>query len=108
MSNGYKREAVLLNEKDNVAVLLTDVEEEKEVHYSFESVKARSNIKKGHKIAINFIPKGRYIVKYGIAIGIASCDIEPGTWVHVHNVFDNTDELCSIYEESMRKKILEG
>ncbi len=40
----------------------------------------------GHKIAIAPIARGERVMKYGEAIGIASKDIAPGEYVHVHNV----------------------
>lgn len=40
----------------------------------------------GHKIAIAPIAQGERVMKYGEAIGIASKDIVPGEYVHVHNV----------------------
>jgi altronate hydrolase len=40
----------------------------------------------GHKAAVQRIPAGTPIIKYGQTIGFASIDIEPGEHVHVHNV----------------------
>lgn len=39
----------------------------------------------GHKIALCAIPKGEAVIKYGVAIGRATCDIAAGEHVHVHN-----------------------
>lgn len=64
---------IRINEKDNVAVSLTDVEK-------------KQLIKKGHKFALRDIAKGEKIIKYGAPIGIATKDIAEGEWVHVHNV----------------------
>jgi altronate hydrolase len=38
-----------------------------------------------HKFALNEIPVGSDIVKYGSAIGIATEHIRQGSWVHTHN-----------------------
>jgi altronate dehydratase len=40
----------------------------------------------GHKVASTRIAAGRPVIKYGHSIGLASRDIQPGEWVHVHNV----------------------
>ncbi len=43
-------------------------------------------IPRGHKVALRAIGAGQIVVKYGSAIGHASCDIASGTHVHTHNV----------------------
>ena len=40
----------------------------------------------GHKIAIREIHVGEQITKYGEEIGIATQEIKPGDYVHVHNL----------------------
>jgi hypothetical protein len=40
----------------------------------------------GHKVAIAAIPKQGPVLKYGIPIALAKCDIAVGEHVHVHNV----------------------
>ena len=40
----------------------------------------------GHKVALADVEPGEKIVKYGQTIGTASCRIEKGRHVHVHNV----------------------
>jgi len=47
---------------------------------------AKSDIPIGHKLAIRAIAKGDTIMKYGVDIGRAIADIEPGAHLHVHNV----------------------
>jgi altronate hydrolase len=42
-------------------------------------------------MAIAFIKKNEPVIKYGHAIGKATCDIFPGDWVHVHNLFTSLD-----------------
>lgn len=64
---------LVINNKDNVAVLLEGIE----------------NIEIGHKIALRDINEGELIIKYGETIGIATCNIKKGEWVHTHNCFTN-------------------
>lgn len=40
----------------------------------------------GHKKALKDIKSGEKIIKYGEAIGVATCSISAGEWVHTHNV----------------------
>lgn len=47
---------------------------------------AATNIPRGHKMAITPIPAGTPIRKLGNVIGLAKTRIEPGEWVHDHNV----------------------
>ena len=42
-------------------------------------------LRKG-KIAVEDIPQGAQVMKYGESIGIASTDIKVGGQVHVHNI----------------------
>ena len=46
----------------------------------------------GHKYALCAIRAGENVVKYGMPIGHATCDIAPGEHVHVHNVATNLGE----------------
>lgn len=50
------------------------------------TVTARTDIPYGHKIALRFIQKGEPIIKYGLNIGTACEDIQPGDHVHLHNI----------------------
>ena len=71
---------------DNVAVALQDIDKGDRIDVDDISVTATEPVKRGHKIALKPIPKGSPVIKYGNRIGIASADIEPGSFVHVHNV----------------------
>lgn len=52
-------------------------------------VTARADIAYGHKIALLDIPAGATVLKYGLSIGSATCDIRAGDHVHTHNVESN-------------------
>lgn len=47
----------------------------------------------GHKYARRAIARGENVVKYGMPIGHATCDIAPGEHVHVHNLATNLGEV---------------
>src|SRR5262249_28484933 len=40
----------------------------------------------GHKIALESLRVDQQVVKYGLPIGLASVAVEPGEWVHSHNL----------------------
>ncbi len=70
------KDCVLINEKDNVAVSLTD----------------RGEVLAGHKYAVRDIEKDEFVIKYGEIIGRAKCDIKKDEWVHSHNLASHLDE----------------
>ena len=45
----------------------------------------RTPIPFGHKAALRTIREGEPVLKYGVPIGAATQDIQPGEHVHVHN-----------------------
>lgn len=99
--------AITLNEKDNVAVVPQAVKAGDTVLAAGLKLTAAEDIPVGHKIALRRIPAAEMIVKYGTAIGEASCDIQPGQWVHTHNVKDITERLCNEYAAAYRKRAKE-
>ncbi len=84
------QKAIMVNEKDNVATLLADVDKNNVVQVMvggrLMEVRMQGKIQFGHKFAIRKINKGENVIKYGEAIGQATHDIEEGQHVHVHNV----------------------
>jgi len=57
---------------------------------------ARERIEMGHKMAIRPIASGETIYKFGQPMGFATADIQPGDWVHSHNV--DMTELSRDYQ----------
>ncbi len=49
-------------------------------------VVARQPIPLGHKVALRDICQGEDVMKYGVPIGTACCDIHTGEHVHTHNL----------------------
>lgn len=82
--------AIVMNERDNVAVALRDIKRGDRVVFmvgkEIREIIAKSDIPFGHKLAIRNIPKGGEVIKYGEIIGRATADIAVGEYVHVHNV----------------------
>ncbi|HSG71344.1 MAG TPA: UxaA family hydrolase, partial [Planctomycetaceae bacterium] len=49
-------------------------------------VVASEAIEQGHKMAVRAVKKGQPVRKFGQVIGFATSDIQPGQWVHTHNL----------------------
>ena len=74
-----------IHPEDNVSVALHGAEK----NTAFQGVTALEDIPQGHKMALAHIPKGQTVMKYGFPIGHALQDIQPGQWVHTHNMKTN-------------------
>ena len=85
--------AVKMDKLDNVAVILEDINEEDLLKVDSVMISARQRILRGHKIAVADIEKGEFIIKYGVPIGKAKCQILAGEHVHIHNVEDITVQI---------------
>lgn len=83
-------DAIILNEKDNVATAVqtlkagqrTVIRLGREMQYLILA----EDIPYGHKFAVRNIQKGEEILKYGEVIGRATAEILTGSHVHVQNV----------------------
>ncbi|HVX45082.1 MAG TPA: altronate dehydratase family protein [Mycobacteriales bacterium] len=71
-----------LHASDDVLIATADLSPGDQV----ESTVLRDPVPRGHKVAIRPIEKGEPVRKYGQIIGFATRDIEPGEFVHTHNV----------------------
>lgn len=81
------REALVLNEKDNVATAVRSLESGESFSTGEDnSVTLSQDIPFGHKFALRDIAPGENIIKYGEIIGRATAGIKRGEHVHVHNV----------------------
>jgi len=80
------RNFVALHPDDNIVVAARNAAQGAEFQSNGQLVTARQPIELGHKMATRVIRRGAPVRKFGQTIGFASTDIEPGTWVHTHNV----------------------
>lgn len=87
---GSKREAIVIHEKDNVAIALRPLgggtKVTVEIQGRVEKVKLLSDIPMGHKFALRDVEEGGVVIKYGEPIGQSTVRIMRGEHVHVHNV----------------------
>lgn len=89
--------ALIIELKDNVAVVVDQISKGTEVKYDLDNevntIIAKDDIQIYHKIAVKDIEKGEPVVKYGEHIGLAGVDIKKGQHVHTHNVENHREEL---------------
>ena len=74
---------------DNVAVALTDLEAGTVVELNGLTVTLKEKISRGHKMALKSLHPGDDVMKYGVPIGHVTEEIQPGEWLHTHNVKTN-------------------
>jgi altronate hydrolase len=79
-------DAILLHSADNVCVAARFFPCGTEVDAGQHHLVLRDDIRPGHKIALERIEAGQPVRKYGQIIGFATETIEPGQWVHSHNL----------------------
>lgn len=93
-----------LNERDNVAVALRPIAACESLKIDGLSITAQQDIPQGHKIALTDIPTKANVIKYGYPIGHTLVDINPGDWLHTHNVKTNLDgELEYTYQQDIHQ-----
>lgn len=80
------RRILQIDPHDNVAVALEPLTAGTVVETGSQRVMLCADIPQGHKVALEDIPCGAPVVKYGYPIGHACADIARGQWVHTHNL----------------------
>ncbi len=84
------RRALIMHPSDNVATAVEEIQPGEDVAVPLGEatllVQATERIPFGFKIALEEIPRGEIIRKYGEAIGKASSAIARGAMVHIHNL----------------------
>lgn len=89
---------IQVNPADNVVTLLGDAPAgpiDVVGDGQTKRLELREPIERGHKAALRAIAAGEEVVKYGIAIGNATKQIEIGQWVHLHNCRSQLDQRSS-------------
>ena len=97
------KRAIIVDPNDNIAVVVQNTSCGDSLEIEDKTLLAIQDIPLGHKVAMNRIAKGEVIIKYGVPIGKALVDIEPGEHIHTQNVEDITEELCRQYEKKYRE-----
>lgn len=79
-------EYLKIHPKDTVAVALTPLSAGKTCVVDEKEITLKEDILQGHKFSLQHMTAGEQVYKYGNPIGIAAEDIEPGRWIHTHNL----------------------
>ena len=74
-----------IHPKDNVAVALHAIP----AGTVFQGVTANVDIPQGHKMALKPLAENDQVMKYGFSIGHTTAAVNPGDWVHTHNMKTN-------------------
>lgn len=83
-------QTIQINPHDNVVVALEPLAAGTCVQVpGVGAVTAIEDIPQGHKMAVRPLAKGEDVVKYGLPIGHVTSDVQPGSWLHTHNVKTN-------------------
>ena len=77
---------LILAPDDNVAVAKSDIAAGTVLTVMGQPVTLKNRVEVGHKFAFKKVAKGEKLVKYGAPIGVATQDIAPGDYMHIHNV----------------------
>jgi len=79
-------DVVHLHPDDNVCVAIRNLPQATQVSAGGATVTLSGAVRMGHKIALGEIRKGDRVLRYGQTIGFATEAIEPGDWIHTHNI----------------------
>ena len=99
------QEFIKINREDTVAVALKPLSKGSTVAADPYTVVLNEDIPQGHKFAVCQIPEGAPVVKYGCRIGYASRQINPGDWVHIHNVRTALGDVLEYQYEPQIKEL---
>ena len=78
-------DCIHIHPKDNVAVALHAIP----AGTVFQGITANVDIPQGHKMALKPLAENDQVMKYGFSIGHATAAVNPGDWVHTHNMKTN-------------------
>lgn len=79
-------DAVYLHPDDNICVATRNLAAGEELAAGPYTLRMAEDVKLGHKIAVRPIAEGQRVLKFGQTIGLTTHSVEPGQWVHSHNL----------------------
>lgn len=78
---------LIIHASDNVAIAMEDIPAGGQVRLpDGRSFPALADIPFGHKVLLDDLAGGEYVIKYGEAICEVKTDLKRGEWVHTHNL----------------------
>ena len=94
---------ILLHADDNVLVVIAPITAGDRLSIDGREIIAGQDIGVGHKLARRALKPGDKVLKYGAPIGSMIKPVEPGEWVHMHNL--KSDYISSHTRDSV---VVEG
>jgi len=77
---------ILLDSRDNVAAAAENLVPGAVAMLGDTGIEILDAIPRGHKVALQPIPNGADVIRYGEVIGSTTVDVAIGQHVHVHNI----------------------
>lgn len=93
---------IKIHPADNVAVVISALKQGETVIVSGKSIVVQNDIPAGHKMAIAPIAMDEDVIKYGFPIGQAKKNVQPGEWLHTHNVKSKLGDLLEYRYEPQK------
>lgn len=81
-----KPQTVRIHPSDNVVVATEPLSAGTTVEVDGQRLALSTDVPAGHKIAVAPLAAGESVIKYGFPIGRVTAPVEPGEWVHSHNL----------------------
>jgi altronate hydrolase len=85
-------DVIHLHADDNIVIAARNLAPGETIDVAGRTIAVVEPIRMGHKLAIAPIAKGQRVLKYGQQIGVTTEAIEPGSWVHCHNLVNSAGE----------------
>ena len=76
--------AITINEKDNIAVCLTDLQKGENLAVNGTTLTVVQNVPAKHKVALKAFEEGDKIYMYGVLVGVAKKTIRQGEHQRFH------------------------
>jgi len=96
---------IRIHPADNVAVAVSALKQGETVTAAGKNIMVRQDIPAGHKMAIVPIAAGEDVIKYGFPIGQATVAVQPGEWMHTHNVKSKLGDLLEYRYEPQKAPV---
>lgn len=77
---------ITLDARDNIAIATADLHVGEVMTLGTASITIRSEVPRGHKVALKHLASGSDVIRYGEIIGATTKDVAIGEHVHVHNL----------------------
>lgn len=95
---------IIIHPDDNAAVALEELKQGETLDILGKPLVIKQDIRPGHKFAIAPIRANHNVIKYGYEIGHAVEDIQPGEWIHSHNLKTNLSDIVEYSYSPVQSK----